>query len=68
MLRICAALAFIVLAPAGQQAQQPPFKSGIELVMVDAQVVDKKGNPIPGLATAAFQVTIDGGRATLHAQ
>ena len=60
MLRICTALAFIVLTPAGQQAPQPPFKTGVELVMVDAQVVDKKGNPMPGLATATFQVTIDG--------
>jgi hypothetical protein len=60
MLRICPALAFIVLTAAGQQAPQPPFKSGVELVMVDAQVVDQKGNPIPGLATATFQVTIDG--------
>ena len=60
MLRICSALALVALTAADQQTPQPPFKSGVELVMVDAQVVDKKGNPIPGLTTATFQVTIDG--------
>lgn len=60
------ALAILVLpAPAGRAAQDPPqqptFKSGVELVVVDAQVVDKKkGDPIPGLKADAFQVTIDG--------
>ncbi len=62
MLRVCLTLALIAASTgAQQQAPQPPvFKSGVELVMVDAQVVDKKGNPIPGLAAPAFQVTIDG--------
>lgn len=60
------ALAILVLpAPVGRAAQDPPqqptFKSGVELVVVDAQVVDKKkGDPIPGLKADAFQVTIDG--------
>ena len=44
-----------------QDPQQPTFKSGIELVIVDTQVVDKKkGDPIPGLRAEQFQVTIDG--------
>ena len=62
MLRVCVTLALIAASTAAQQqAPQPPvFKSGVELVMVDAQVVDKKGNPIPGLAASTFQVTIDG--------
>jgi VWFA-related protein len=55
---------FVLIAPAGraqQAAQQPTFKSGVELVIVDAQVVDKKkGDPIPGLKAEQFQVTIDG--------
>jgi VWFA-related protein len=50
----------VTLAAAAPQALQPPFKTGVELVMVDAQVVDKKGDPVPGLAAGQFQVTIDG--------
>ena len=43
------------------QDQKPTFKSGVELVIVDAQVVNKKkGDPIPGLTAGQFQVTIDG--------
>ncbi len=55
------ALALAALAAGAQQTAQPPgFKSGIELVIVDAQVVDRKGNPIPGLTAENFQVAIDG--------
>ena len=64
---LCALASFGILltTPAGRAAQDPPqqptFKSGVELVVVDAQVVDKKkGDPIPGLKADAFQVTIDG--------
>ena len=57
-------LAVVLAARAGhavQDPQQPTFKSGIELVIVDTQVVDKKkGDPIPGLKAEQFQVTIDG--------
>ena len=54
--------ALVSLAPgAASQDQKPTFKSGVELVLVDAQVVDKKkGDPIPGLTAAQFEVTIDG--------
>ena len=48
-------------APAGTQQQQPPaFRSGVELVSVDVQVVDKRGQPITGLKPEQFEVTIDG--------
>ena len=64
---LCAFASFGILltVPTGRAAQDPPqqptFKSGIELVVVDAQIVDKKkGDPIPGLKADAFQVTIDG--------
>ena len=64
ILRTVAALALACLAAPAQQPQQPPtqppFKSGVELVMIDAQVVDKKGNPIRGLTADKFEVTIDG--------
>jgi VWFA-related protein len=49
---------------AGQDPQQP-LKSGVELVMVDAQVVDKKGDPIAGLTAQNFQVSIGGKRRTV---
>src|SRR5262245_18019332 len=46
-----------------QQQQQPPaFRSGVELVSVDVQVVDKRGQPITGLKPEQFEVTIDGRR------
>jgi VWFA-related protein len=53
-----------LLWPLGaQQEQQPPvFRSGVELVMVDVQVIDRSGKPIPGLLADQFQVTIDGKR------
>ena len=60
---IAAALAAAVVfsAVGSAQDQKPTFKSGVELVLVDAQVVDKKkGEPIAGLTPAQFQVTIDG--------
>lgn len=50
---------------AAQDPQPPVFKSGVELVMVDAQVVDKKGVPITGLTAKQFQVTINGKRRTV---
>ena len=56
------AIVAVVLSPGGAaQDQKPAFKSGVELVLVDAQVVDKKkGEPIPDLTADKFQVTIDG--------
>jgi VWFA-related protein len=47
----------------GEPQQDPPvLKSGVELVMVDVQVVDRKGVPIAGLTPKQFQVTIGGKR------
>ena len=43
-----------------QAAQAPAFKSGVELVVVDVQVVDGHGYPIETLTSDAFNVTIDG--------
>lgn len=45
-----------------QQTQPPTFRSGVELVSVDVQVVDRKGQPITGLKPEQFEVTIDGKR------
>jgi VWFA-related protein len=59
-------LAVVALARiSGQQAQQPQppaFRSGVELVAVDVQVVDKRGQPLTGLRPEQFDVSIDGKR------
>jgi VWFA-related protein len=48
-----------------QDPPQTPLKSGVELVMVDAQVVDRKGVPIEGLTPQQFEVRIGGQRRTV---
>src|SRR5215203_1006973 len=55
----------LAVAPLAAQDKPPVFKTGVELVTVDAQVVDKKGTPIPALRAEQFQVTIDGKRRTV---
>ncbi len=63
---ITAAISSMV-APSAQQA--PTFRSGIELIEVDATVIDGDGNPIPDLRAADFSVTVDGEpRAVVQAQ
>ena len=48
---------------APQQAPQTPiFRSGVELVDVDVQVVDHDGRPTLSLGAEQFQVSIDGHR------
>src|SRR5438105_3359387 len=37
-------------------AQQPQFKSGVERVLVDVQVVDRQGQPIENLGPGDFDV------------
>ena len=60
MLLILVVIALALATGAQDPPQQPPLKSGVELIMVDAQVVDRKGNPISGLLAENFQVTVDG--------
>lgn len=48
------------ITPAPQTPPPQTFKSGVELMTVDVQVVDKKGQPITGLKPEQFEVTIDG--------
>jgi VWFA-related protein len=45
-------------------AQQPPstFRSGVDLIAVDVQVVDKNGAPVGGLTPDHFDVAVDGKR------
>ena len=46
-------------------SQVPVYKGGVDLVRVDAYVVDKDGRPVPGLAPKDFQVTVDGKARTV---
>ena len=49
--------------------QAPTFRSGVELIEVDATVIDRDGNPIPDLQSADFSVAVDGEpRAVVQAQ
>jgi VWFA-related protein len=58
---LTAALAMTVVA-AAQQPQRPVIRSGVELVAVDVQVVDRDGRPIETLGPGDFEVLIDGRR------
>jgi VWFA-related protein len=40
--------------------QQPTFKTGVDLVTIDATVVDKGGQPVTGLTSDDFIVTLEG--------
>jgi VWFA-related protein len=41
-------------------SQQPTFKAGVDLVTIDAIVVDKDGHPVMGLTPDDFIVTLEG--------
>lgn len=47
-------------APASVVAQGPSFRGGVEIVVVEASVVDKRGEPVRGLDPQDFQVEIGG--------
>jgi len=43
------------------QSQQPPaFRSAVDLVPVDVNIVDNTGRPVTGLTAADFTLTVDG--------
>ena len=67
---ILAAALTLAAGPSPLAAQDPPpFKSKVELVSVDVQVVDKDGKPITGMKPEDFEVTIEGRkRAVVSAQ
>jgi VWFA-related protein len=46
--------------PDPQQPQVPVFRSGVELMAVDVQVVDRDGRPALSLGADQFKVQIDG--------
>ena len=49
------------LEPVGR-AQQPVFRTSVEMIAVDVQVMDNNGNPIGKLGPQAFDVSINGKR------
>ena len=55
------------LCGAGQQSDVPQkptttFRSGLDVIAVDVQVVDRNGTPVSGLGPDKFDVTINGRR------
>ena len=59
----------ILIAGGGLGGQQPPrFGERVEVarIIVDARVLDDRGNPVPGLAADDFKVRIDGKTARVE--
>lgn len=50
----------VLAAGAGGAARQPTFRSGIELVTVDAAVLDGDGRPVRTLRAEDFRIDVDG--------
>ncbi len=58
---LAAALATVMaVAVLAHPQKTPVFKSGVELVVVEASVVDKTGQPVRQLGPDQFEVTLDG--------
>jgi VWFA-related protein len=60
VLTIGAAIALAVVPVCAQDVQTPVFRSGVDLLEVDVNIVDGGGRPIPDLRTLDFTVTVDG--------
>jgi VWFA-related protein len=50
----------LALSLRAQEAQPPVFTVGVDVVAVDVNVVDDRGNPYRGLGLEDFKVTVDG--------
>jgi VWFA-related protein len=60
------AVALVVVSLVGR-AQEPVFRAGVDLVTVDAIVVDSDGRPVTGLTADDFILTVDGKPRTIDA-
>lgn len=58
--RLAVALTLLLLSAQALGGQQPTFRTGIELVEIDAVVTDDKGNPVTGLTADDFELIEDG--------
>ena len=54
------ALALVFVAGVAGNAQQPTFRTGVEVTTMDVTVVDDNGRPISDLKPSEFRVRIDG--------
>ena len=52
----------LLAAALALQAQQPTFRSGVDLVAVDVHVVDRQGRPVVDLEAEDFEVQIAGNK------
>ena len=50
----------VMAATAVAAARQPTFRSGVDLVTVDAAVLDGDGRPVPDLRADDFRIEVDG--------
>jgi VWFA-related protein len=57
---LLAGLALHGQTPAPPSSQQPVFRTGIEILTVDATVVDREGRQITDLTATEFEVEVDG--------
>src|SRR6188472_1530743 len=57
---LAAALALAVLIAQDQPPPKTTFKSSVDLVPVDVNVLDKSGRPVSDLAVDDFTLTVDG--------
>lgn len=55
----CSVLGAVCWVLSSHAAQQPQFRSTVERIVIDLQVVDKQGRPIPQLTAADFEVRIE---------
>jgi VWFA-related protein len=63
VIRTCAILVIAAVVVVSVSARQDSvFRSAVDLIAVDVQVVDGNGSPVPRLAPEAFEVLINGRR------
>jgi Ca-activated chloride channel family protein len=64
--RLLSIVALASAAASGVLAQQPTFRTGIDLVTFGVAVVDRKGNLVTDLTTDDFEIVEDGTRQTIQ--
>jgi VWFA-related protein len=60
MARLSAALLLTFATTVSVGGQRPTFRAGVDLIVVDANVVDARGRPVGDLGLEEFTLTIDG--------